>query len=73
MEEGTQQLVRACDLCSWAETRSGERWQPGGLLVPPTIELERQIRDTCDWRSRSRDQQGPSGQASTMKRFRGSV
>ena len=42
MEEGTQQLVRACDLCSWAETRSGERWQSGGLLLPPTLEqLER--------------------------------
>jgi hypothetical protein len=42
MEEGTQQLVRACDVCSWAETRNGDHWQPGGRLVPPTIEqLER--------------------------------
>jgi hypothetical protein len=42
MEEGTQQLVRACDICSWAETRNGEHWQPGGRLVPPTLEqLER--------------------------------
>jgi len=42
MEEGTQQLVRACDVCLWAETRNGEHWQPGGRLVPPTIEqLER--------------------------------
>ena len=38
IEEGTQQLVRACDICSWAETRNGEHWQPGGRLVPPTIE-----------------------------------
>jgi len=38
MEEGTQQLVRACDVCLWAETRNGEHWQPGGRLVPPTIE-----------------------------------
>ncbi|HEU4583913.1 MAG TPA: hypothetical protein VFS67_36900 [Polyangiaceae bacterium] len=42
MEEGTEQLVRACDVCLWAETRDGEHWQPGGRLVPPTIEqLER--------------------------------
>lgn len=42
MEEGTRQLIRACDVCLWAETRNGERWQPGGRLVPPTIEqLER--------------------------------
>lgn len=38
MEEGTQQLVRACDVCLWAETPDGERWHPGGRLVPPTIE-----------------------------------